>query len=516
MLAANIATMGASKTATSAAKTAQVAGKTYWYSKKVGQSMLWLGQQLGKVASSTQKIRKVVRGTVILIDAATVATAVVTREFASEFIDQTSYEIAHTVLDNLNPVDVIYIQRVWAEAQFYQLAAAEGWNTARVALSGVALVDPSGVFDVVAAYTKPVCSEIFGFPVCTNAISTTCSTGGALTIDRNDAPNAKCRDIQAPVSSAAACGAARVSAASIDNRSSDPNGDSLTFSLEPSGPFSIEYSPHEVTMTVADSYGKFSTCSAKIEVVSATSSITCPPDVHVSADAGECGANVVYEKPFLAECSTSTIEQIAGGASGTFFVVGSTLNTFKKTDSLGITEECSFYVVVVDDEAPKISCRGLDTILWPGDVSSCDATYSYEAPTATDNCPGAFTVRTQGPDINPEAFPMGKSAVEYTAVDSAGNLASCTFAVVVERPVNNTCPDAAVKGACCRPSEGPSDQQWCSDCDTPMTLSACKKDSKYSHFLEFIPEKKCKSLGTGKKIIPAPSYSLFDSAFFPS
>lgn len=180
---------------------------------------------------------------------------------------------------------------------------------------------------------------------------------------------------------------------------------------------------------------------------------------------------------------------------------------------LGTTEECSFNIIVTDDEKPKISCHGLEAILWPEKGSSCDATYSFEAPIGTDNCEGTFTVRTNGPNINPDTFPVGKSAVEYTAVDKAGNQASCTFTVVVERPENNACPDAVVKGACCRPSDlGPIDQQWCTDCDTPMALSECKKKSEYSHFLEFVPEKKCKSLGTGKKIIRDPSYPLFKAA----
>ena len=77
----------------------------------------------------------------------------------------------------------------------------------------------------------------------------------------NSAPEAICQDII--VSADANCEAI-VTAIEVDNGSIDPNGDVLTYTLSPEGPYSVGV--HNVTLTVTDPYGEFDVCSAIITV----------------------------------------------------------------------------------------------------------------------------------------------------------------------------------------------------------------------------------------------------------
>ena len=114
--------------------------------------------------------------------------------------------------------------------------------------------------------------------------------------------------------------------------------------------------------------------------------ITCPANITVNNDAGQCGAIVTYTAPVGSDtCGTSTTVQIAGLASGAFFPEGSTTNTFEVTDACGNVETCSFVVTVNDSEPPVVTCPADITV--SNDAGLCSAVVNF-APTATDNCPG--------------------------------------------------------------------------------------------------------------------------------
>src|SRR5262249_56297836 len=76
-------------------------------------------------------------------------------------------------------------------------------------------------------------------------------------------------------------------------------------------------------------------------------SLSCPANVSVSNDAGQCGAVVSYTTPSGAGCGTVTCDH----PSGSFFEVGDT--TVTCTSSVGPT--CSFTATVDDEEAPVIT-----------------------------------------------------------------------------------------------------------------------------------------------------------------
>jgi FG-GAP repeat protein len=89
--------------------------------------------------------------------------------------------------------------------------------------------------------------------------------GAAWVIVNDRPPVAMCRSV---VRSADAACLAAVTPEEIDNGSFDPDGDPLTFTLSPAGPFTLGTTP--VTLTVADDKGAADDCSATVTVVDTT------------------------------------------------------------------------------------------------------------------------------------------------------------------------------------------------------------------------------------------------------
>jgi len=97
--------------------------------------------------------------------------------------------------------------------------------------------------------------------------------------------------------------------------------------------------------------------------------IQCPYDQYFCNDWDKCGAVVYYPAvTAAANCGGPgiTVIQTAGLASGSFFPVGTTTNSFLLTNAEGETATCSFSVYVFDCQPPVISTTS-DSIkpLWP-------------------------------------------------------------------------------------------------------------------------------------------------------
>jgi hypothetical protein len=105
--------------------------------------------------------------------------------------------------------------------------------------------------------------------------------------------------------------------------------------------------------------------------------LTCPEDISVSNDPGECSAVVTYTEPSGDTCGTVTCDC----PSGSSFPVGET--TVTCTSSVGPT--CSFKVTVTDDEDPVITTNGPFT-LWPPNHSYATFNVSDLVASVSDNC----------------------------------------------------------------------------------------------------------------------------------
>ncbi len=168
--------------------------------------------------------------------------------------------------------------------------------------------------------------------------------------------------------------------------------------------------------------------------------ITCPANMSVANDAGQCSKVVTYTAPVGADnCPSPATVLTTGLASGATFPIGTTTNTYTVTDASGRTASCAFTVAVADNEMPSITCPANMTV--PNTVGACTGVATFVAPNGTDNCVGSSTVQTLGL-ASGATFPSGPTTNTFRVTDAAGNAATCSFVVTisdVELPVIS-CP----------------------------------------------------------------------------
>ena len=88
-----------------------------------------------------------------------------------------------------------------------------------------------------------------------------------------------------------------------------------------------------------------------------------------------------------------------------------------------------FLMPMSDRESPVIStCPSSQSL--PTEPGLPSANVSWTEPRATDNA-GDVTLTYNGPGTNGGTFSIGVTLISYTAVDGAGNSASCAFAISI-------------------------------------------------------------------------------------
>lgn len=186
-----------------------------------------------------------------------------------------------------------------------------------------------------------------------------------------------------------------------------------------------------VTYTATDGYGNMSQCEFDVEVVDTTPPVIngCPSKITISANA-TCAAVVNWTAPTAVDnCSTATL--VSDHNPGEAFPLGTTTVTYTATDAAGNSSQCLFDVEVRDTTPPVIT--GCPSNISLSANALCQATATWTAPTAIDNCSVSMTTsHTPG-----STFPIGTTTVTYTATDGAGNKRTCSFNVIV---TDNTPP----------------------------------------------------------------------------
>lgn len=198
----------------------------------------------------------------------------------------------------------------------------------------------------------------------------------------DDPPVAICQDIT--VSANDSC-IAIINPVEIDDGSWDPDADSLIFSLTPEGPFGI--GDHDVVLTVTDTTGLFSQCSAIITVVDdsiplvVTQSLTVilnsngmaaitPADI----DAGSmdnCGIDTMALDSYDFSCSD----------------IGENLVTLTVTDFSGNSSSATDTVTVRDTISPSITVIEDIYELWPSNHKYEVFSIDDFVISVWDNCP---------------------------------------------------------------------------------------------------------------------------------
>ena len=188
-----------------------------------------------------------------------------------------------------------------------------------------------------------------------------------------------------------------------------------------------ELFPVGTTMTtyqVVDDVALTATCSFEVTVIdNENPTIDCPADITVNTDPSNCFGTVTFDDPVVADnCDVESLTQTGGLGSGSEFPIGTTTNTFEVIDLAGNATSCSFDVVVIDNEAPTISC--------PDDISSCFTAVTFNEPEITDNCPDLELTLDAGLASGSD-FPVGTTTNTYSVTDAAGNSTSCSFEITV-------------------------------------------------------------------------------------
>ncbi len=249
---------------------------------------------------------------------------------------------------------------------------------------------------------------------------------------KNRAPVAVCQNVT--VSAGASCTAD----ASIDNGSSDPDGDTFTLTQAPTGPYPLGTT--SVTLAVTDSKGAASQCTAIVTVVDTT-----PPQIIQPANASyQCLSQVPPGSPSQAtatdNCSTPTItvaDASNGGAGSTASPLVIT-RVFMARDAANNSNSATQTITVIDSTPPTLSAPPAVNITTGAGATACGAIVSdatLGTATANDNCGSATITRSGVPAGN--FFPVGTTTLTYTANDGHGNSATATQTVTV---VDNTPP----------------------------------------------------------------------------
>jgi hypothetical protein len=164
--------------------------------------------------------------------------------------------------------------------------------------------------------------------------------------------------------------------------------------------------------------------------------ITCPDNITVNAESGQCSAVVTFSTTSTG-CPAPTVT--CTPASGSTFTVGTTTVNCTASNGSGPDATCSFTVTVNDTQPPAISCPDNISVQATG---TCEVV-NYTTPMASDNCPGA-TVSCE--PASGTCFPTGTTTVTCTATDASNNTASCTFTVHVMAVCTITCPADILMG----------------------------------------------------------------------
>jgi hypothetical protein len=203
-------------------------------------------------------------------------------------------------------------------------------------------------------------------------------------------PVASCQDISA--SAGGSC-TASVDPSLVDAGSSDPDGDAVSLSLAPPGPFALGSTP--VTLTATDPAGAASSCPANVVVVDATApAITCPANALRGNDPGLCGAAV----PVGSAIATDNCPGVGVGGTrsdgqglSAAYPVGTTGVAWTARDGAGNSSACTQTVTVDDTEPPVFgSLAATPARLWPPDHRLRRVSVSL---TTRDNCAPAPTVK---------------------------------------------------------------------------------------------------------------------------
>ena len=226
--------------------------------------------------------------------------------------------------------------------------------------------------------------------ICATASGTDGGGSGSVkdchTVYVNTPPDAACKDVT--VTADATCSASGVS---VNDGSSDPDGDALTCVQSPAGPYAVGST--SVGLACTDAHGGADACTATITVVDKTPpAIACPADQTLECSAGS--ATATYAATASDTCGAPVVT--CAPPSGSSFPVGTTNGACTATDGSGNASSCGFKVNVVDTAAPVVVTSGARVSYWPPNHAYKTFKLADCVTSVTDACGGALDINAKG------------------------------------------------------------------------------------------------------------------------
>ena len=263
-------------------------------------------------------------------------------------------------------------------------------------------------------------------------LTDTCTT--EVTIADTVDPIAVCQNITVELD---ANGEATITAADVDNGSSDACGGPVTLNIFVTDFDCDDLGANNVLMVVTDESDNSSSCTAVVTVVDLIDpTITCAADQTQNLDAGLCTAAVTVDAPTIGDnCSIASITNdfnSTADASGDY-PLGTTVVIWTVTDTSGNTAECSMNIIVTDNQNPVLVCQNITVELDAnGEVSITENDLIASITDCSSIADYTITPRSDFDCDN-----LGANNITLIVEDAAGNLAFCAAVVTVE---DNTAP----------------------------------------------------------------------------
>ena len=200
-----------------------------------------------------------------------------------------------------------------------------------------------------------------------------------VTADLNHSPIARCQNVTVSAD-ARTCG---VDAVSIDNGSYDPDGDPISRSQSPTGPYGLGET--SITLTVTDDSGASDSCSATVRIVDTTAPALIPPSQKSAECSSATGTTINLDVPTVSDACDSS-PTVANDAP-TAFPLGTSIVTWSATDTSGNVATAIQEVTVVDTVAPIVDVMVSPDTLWPPNHKMVSIAASVTAHDVCDSSP---------------------------------------------------------------------------------------------------------------------------------
>ena len=199
--------------------------------------------------------------------------------------------------------------------------------------------------------------------------------------------------------------------------------------------------PASVVYTARDSFGNERQCSFTVRVQDRTApTLSCAAPTSVVLAPGARLATLSeddWAPPVLAENSPFPVTTLAPSGD---LVRGVGVHPYevRVADVYGNVASCQSSFTVVDEEAPALVCPDVNPVLGAADGTGAEVRWTLLPPTDNDAVARVNLTAASG-----SRFLPGTTKVDVRVEDRSGNVANCTFAVVVESQSSATSSSAA-------------------------------------------------------------------------